>query len=135
MYPNYFQNQASPYNQFSLPQTARQEVVRVNGENGARAYSMGANSSALLLDESGIMIWLVTTDGAGYKTVSAYDIVPHQIEQVPDYSKLENRIAKLEEFINGFTTDTSTAERNSSATSSVDTTAECKPNPKFNERR
>jgi hypothetical protein len=30
----------------------RQEVVRVNGRNGAEAYQMAPNSSALLLDES-----------------------------------------------------------------------------------
>jgi hypothetical protein len=29
-----------------------QEVVRVNGRNGAEAYQMAPNSSVLLLDES-----------------------------------------------------------------------------------
>ena len=82
---------------------APQQVTRVNGENGARAYSLAANSSALLLDESGLMVWLVTSDGAGYKTVSPYDIVPHQAQQAPDYGSLEERIKKLEERINGYT--------------------------------
>ena len=77
------------------------QVVRVNGENGARAYQLGANSSALLLDESGTAVWLVTTDGAGYKTVAPYDIKPHQNTPSPDYGALENRIKKLEEIING----------------------------------
>ena len=77
------------------------QVVRVNGENGARSYQMGANSSALLLDESGLMVWLVTSDGAGYKTVSAYDIAPHQQTPVPDYGNLESRIQRLEEIVNG----------------------------------
>ena len=54
------------------------QVIRVNGENGARAFQIGPNSSALLLDESGTMVWLVTSDGAGYRTVSAYDIAPHK---------------------------------------------------------
>ena len=80
------------------------QVVRVNGENGAKAYSIGANSSALLLDESGTVVWLVTSDGAGYKTVSAYDITPHQATPAPDYGSLENRIQtvekKLEEMMN-----------------------------------
>ena len=43
-------------------QQPMQQVVRVNGENGAKAYQMGANSSALLLDESGLLVWLVTAD-------------------------------------------------------------------------
>ena len=86
------------------PQIQPAQVVRVNGENGAKAYNIGANSSALLLDESGTMIWLVTSDGAGYKTVSAYDIAPHQTVPAPDYGNLESRIQtvekKIEEMMN-----------------------------------
>ena len=88
-----------------------QQVVKVNGENGARTYQIGANSSALLLDESGKMVWLVTSDGAGYKTVSAYDISPHKTEPPVDYGNLETRIKRLEEIINGSTADTSATER------------------------
>ena len=92
------------------PAQQPQQVVRVNGENGARAYQMGANSSALLLDESGVMIWLVTTDGAGYKTVSPYDITPHQADQAQDYSSLEARIKRLEEIMNGNAANSAAAE-------------------------
>ena len=88
---------------------AAQQVVRVNGENGARAYQIGANSSALLLDEGGLMVWLVTSDGAGYKTVQAYDIAPHQAQPAPDYGGLENRIKRLEEIVNGYTGNSSAA--------------------------
>ena len=88
------------------------QVVKVNGENGARAYNLGANSSALLLDESGLMVWLVTSDGAGYRTVSAYDITPHQATPAPDYSTLEQRIARLEGLIND-SADSTTARRRS----------------------
>lgn len=83
------------------------QIVKVNGENGARSYQMGANSSALLLDESGLMVWLVTSDGAGYKTVSAYDITPHQAAPAPDYGSLESRIEKLEMIVNGNARNTS----------------------------
>lgn len=82
----------------------RQEVVKVNGEPSARAYPMGPNSSALLLDVSGAIVWAVTTDGAGYKTVAPYDIAPHQEAPAPDFGSLEARIARLEEKINGGTT-------------------------------
>lgn len=77
------------------------QVVKVSGENGARAYQMGANSSALLLDENGLMVWLVTSDGAGYKTIAPYDITPHKTVPVPDYSDLESRIKKLEDMMGG----------------------------------
>lgn len=81
-------------------QQPRREVVKVNGENGARAFPMGANSSALLLDESGVIVWLVTTDGAGYKTVAPFDISPHQTAPAPDFGSLEARISRLEEKFN-----------------------------------
>lgn len=91
------------YGQIQTPvmQVPGVQVTKVSGENGARAYQMGPNSSALLLDESGLMVWLCTTDGAGYKTVSAYDITPHQSTPAPDFGSLETRITKLEEIING----------------------------------
>lgn len=100
---NPYMQSMNPYvlqNQQPQPmQTTRQEVVKVNGENGARAYQMPPNSSALLLDESGLLVWLAVSDGAGYKTVTAYDITPHQAMPVPDYSSLETRITRLEEMI------------------------------------
>ena len=98
---------------FQAPQQSSQ-VVKVNGENGARAYSIGPNSSALLLDESGLMVWLVTSDGAGYKTVSAYDISPHKAAQAPDYGTLESRIKRLEEIVNGNTRNTEAAGKHES---------------------
>ena len=103
------------YNPYGFPQQPQQptlptqQVVRVNGENGARAYQMGANSSAMLLDESGTLIWLVTSDGAGYKSVSAYDIKPHEQAPAPDFGTLESRIKRLEEIVNGSTGHTDAA--------------------------
>ena len=96
----------NPYPQ--TPYIQPSSVIKVNGENGARAFAIGANSSALLLDESGLMVWLVVSDGAGYKTVTPYDITPHQVTPAPDYGSLESRIKRLEDMING-STDTSAA--------------------------
>lgn len=104
MYPN-------PYAQYLGPQAAinpyqsmingapQMQVTKVNGEGGANAFSMGPNSSAILLDASGTMIWAVTTDGAGYKTVVPYDIIPHKSKEKLTYEGLENRIKRLEEMI------------------------------------
>ena len=93
-------------------QQPRQEVVKVSGENGARAFQMPANSSALLLDESGVIVWLVTTDGAGYKTVAPFDISPHEAAPAPNYSDLETRITRLEEMMNNANTgNSSNAQR------------------------
>lgn len=97
-----------PVQQYAPPSS----VIKVNGENGARAYTIGANSSALLLDESGLMVWLVVSDGAGYKTVTPYDITPHQVAPAPDYVTLESRIKRLEDMIND-STDTYSIKRRS----------------------
>lgn len=79
----------------------RQEVVKVNGRPGAEAFSLGPNCSALLLDTTAPMVWLVQTDGAGYKTLNPYDITPHEEKPPEDkYKSLEDRITKLEEVIN-----------------------------------
>lgn len=77
-----------------------QEVVKVNGINGVNAYQMAPNSSVLLLDTTAPMVWLVQTDGAGYKTNTPYDITPHVSEEETQFKTLEERIAKLEEVIN-----------------------------------
>lgn len=79
----------------------RQDIVRVNGENGAMAYNMPPNSRALLLDENMPIVWLAQTDGAGYKTVTPYTIAPYQPEPPVDTKTLETRIQRLEDIING----------------------------------
>lgn len=89
----------------------RQEVVKVNGENGAMALQLPPNSSALALDMSGTMIWLITTDGAGYKSVNAFDITPHQAAQPPDFASLESRISALERMMNDASTYSGNAEQ------------------------
>ena len=111
-YNPYYQMQQPPAPQIQQP---RQEVVKVNGENGARTYSIGPNSSALLLDSSGRLVWLVTTDGAGYKTVAPYDISPHQEAPAPDYTTLEERISRLEEKINEYSSNPAAARSESAA--------------------
>lgn len=100
-YANYMGAQAAmnPY-QGMMAGAQQMQVIKVNGEGGANAFNMGPNSSALLLDTSGTMIWAVTTDGAGYKTVVPYDIMPHKNPEQIAVKSLEDRIKRLEELIN-----------------------------------
>jgi hypothetical protein len=104
MWPYQNQNYGNPY----LPEPQMQ-VTKVNGRPGADAFRIGPNSSALLLDESGTLIWAITTDGAGYKTVAPYDIAPHVDAPLPDLNGLEERLRRLEEIVNGNTSNSSTA--------------------------
>ena len=75
------------------------QIIKVNGRGGAEAYQMPPNSQALLLDETQPLLWLKQTDGAGYPTLSAYDIKPHEEKPIPDMRNLEERITKIEEVI------------------------------------
>ena len=63
---------------------------------------MAPNSSVLLLDESSPIVWLKTTDGASYPTLSGYVITPLKDKTFnPEYAQLEERIKKLEDVFNG----------------------------------
>lgn len=84
-------------NPYALPQ--RETIKRVSGRPGADAYRMAPNSEVLLLDETQPVIWLKTTDSAGYPTLTAYDIALHEEEKPADYKSLEERLKKLEEAI------------------------------------
>ena len=95
------------------------EVVKVNGRNGAEAYQLAPNSSILLLDEKEPIIWLKTTDGAGYATVNPYSIAPYQPEPPIDIKSLEARIARLEGRLNE-QSDTSSARRSTDADARTD---------------
>lgn len=86
-YPNYFQQP--------------QQIVEVNGEAGANAFSLAANSSAILLDTQNPICYVVKTDGAGYKTVLTFDMTPHIPKEQVMMNSIEERLRKLEETING----------------------------------
>ena len=91
------------YNNFSgmyqpMMQQPQQEVLKVTGRNGANALNLAPNSSVLALDTSAPIVWLVTTDGAAYKTCTPYEIKPY--EEISTNS-LEKRISRLEELIQG----------------------------------
>ena len=93
---NYF-NQYPYINSYAQ----RTEIIRVTGENGARALQLAPNSNALLLDDTAPIVWLVQTDGAGYKTITPYSITPYQAEETIDLKTIEKRLNKLEERLNG----------------------------------
>lgn len=78
----------------------QQEVVKVSGKNGIDALQLPPNCSGLYLDITAPIVWLVQTDGAGYKTSTPYDITPHQSEEEVQYKSLEERISRIEEVIN-----------------------------------
>lgn len=81
------------------------KVPEVNGMNGANAYQIGANSSVLLLDTNLPIVYLKQTDGGGYATVSAFDLVPHKDTATKEIEDINSRLDRLEELIREQTSD------------------------------
>ena len=73
-------------------------VLKVSGINGVNALNLAPNTSVLALDETAPILWFVSTDSAGYKTPTAYDITPHK-EAEQAKSNLEERVKRLEDII------------------------------------
>ena len=58
-------------------------IVKVNGRESALQYQLPPNSmSPALFDANGRTFYVVSTDGAGAKTVEAFDFHPH-VEERP----------------------------------------------------
>lgn len=90
----YGQQNSYPYSQQQqMPQ--RYSITRVNGENGAKSIQMMPNSEALLLDTTQPIVWLAQTDGAGYLTVTPFDISQHVDLPPVDVRNLEQRLTRL----------------------------------------
>lgn len=97
------------YNQY-YPYTQKYDVIKVNGKNGAEAFQMQPNSQVLLLDETQPLVWLKTTDGAGYPTLKAYTITPYEEPKPLDMATLDERLEniekRLEKYEQSYTTNT-----------------------------
>lgn len=101
-------NQYQPQQQLTMPPMPRQEILKVNGRNGIDMLNMSPNSSLLALDSTAPIVWLVQTDGAGYKTPTPYKIEPYQEQKQNDnnadiiaaFNSLDARVAKLEGMVN-----------------------------------
>ena len=116
MYPGYNNQLSQLLLQQSLqPQMGQQtKVMEVTGRDGANTIQLGPDSSILALDSTAPIVWLVKTDGAGYKTLKPYDIKEHEEEKPVDhYKELEDRISKLEETINAKQSNTTSVKRKS----------------------
>jgi hypothetical protein len=96
------------FQQQIVPQQAERHTVKVNGRAGAESYNLPPNSDELLLDMNAAIIWFVQTDGAGYKTVTPYDISLHkEVKQEDVIKSMEDRITKLEEAMRNGKSNTS----------------------------
>ena len=68
---NQYYNQQMTNQQF-LPQTQTQNLIRVNGIEGAKAYQMNANSIVSLFDANEDIMYIKSTDGAGFPSIRSF---------------------------------------------------------------
>lgn len=89
------------YSQFDMPRTYQQptnNIIRVNGENGAKAFQMNVpNSSVVLFDENENVFYLKTTDGACFPTLRYFDFNERNVTAEPTQTEFINR-TELDEF-------------------------------------
>ena len=80
-------NMFNPYSfqpSFSLP--TQQQLIKVSGLEGAKAYQMGPNSSVALFHESEDILYVKSTDGAGFPTIRTFKFEPME-EPTVEYTK------------------------------------------------
>ena len=105
-----FQNPYMPYiqqqmqqNQFSQfqqtqPQIPAQNLIRVNGIDGAKAYQMTPNSTVALFDSNEDIMYVKSTDGAGFPQIRKFKFVEMQESQTQQ--PVNNDFISREEFEN-----------------------------------
>lgn len=78
-------------------------ALRVNGKEGAHSFAsqMFPDSTALALDTTADMLWVMQTDSSGYPSIMGFDITPHAEPEPVDINALMQRITRLEEMISG----------------------------------
>ena len=64
---------SSPYYNTRQDSSAQQSLIRVNGIDGARAYQMPPNSTQALFDTDKDILYIKTTDGAGFPSIRCFE--------------------------------------------------------------
>ena len=107
---NSMYNPMQPMQPMNMPQgvnpympQARQpamELTRVTGIQGAQAYQMPPNSTAALFDSGCDIMYIKTTDGAGFPTIRMFDFKLHDDPPaVPEYATKADLMALREELM------------------------------------
>ena len=108
-YPNMMNslaNQMGMNMQNNIPVNNSLMLTRVTGLEGAKAYQMPANSTVALFDNNEDLMYIKTTDGAGFPTIRTFSFsevvannnpVPDNVDYVTrdEFNKLK------EELLNG----------------------------------
>lgn len=102
----FYQQPGMNNQQFFQQQEQPQNLIRVNGLEGAKAYQMSANSIVSLFDANDDIMYIKSTDGAGFPSIRTFSFteVKEQnkpIQQVDYISREEFEEFKKELMNNG----------------------------------
>lgn len=92
----------TPVPQQSQPQGP--QLIRVTGIDGAKAYQMGPNAVVPLFDADNDIMYVKSTDGAGFPTIRTFAFTPVEQTAQPsaDYvtrDEFDTAVAKIREMI------------------------------------
>lgn len=96
MYPNLYQ-----YQQNFSPQGS--QLIRVTGIDGAKAYQMTANSTVALFDSGSDVMYIKSTDGAGFPTIRTFKFEelhgnPDQVAEYVSKEEFETFKKEMKEY-------------------------------------
>lgn len=77
----FYQQPGMNNQQFFQQQEQPQNLIRVNGLEGAKAYQMSANSTVALFDANNDLMYVKSTDGAGFPSIRTFTFSELQEEQ------------------------------------------------------
>nr|DAT76583.1 MAG TPA: hypothetical protein [Caudoviricetes sp.] len=108
-YPNMMNNLANPMGinmQNNIPMNNSLMLTRVTGLEGAKAYQMPANSTVALFDNNEDLMYIKTTDGAGFPTIRTFafkEVVANNntVQENADYVTRDEFNKLKEELLNG----------------------------------
>lgn len=66
------------------PQRNQMQLIRVTGMEGAKAYQMPPNSVVPLFDADNDIMYVKSTDGAGFPTIRTFAFQPIENKQEPE---------------------------------------------------
>ena len=96
-YYNMQQQNQNFQNQFQ--QSNPQNLIRVSGMDGAKAYQMPANSTVALFANNEDVMYIKSTDGAGFPSIRVFDFVERtQTEPETKVVELNNNFISRQEF-------------------------------------
>jgi hypothetical protein len=86
------------------PQIPRRGITKVHGEQGAQTLQMQPDDQCIALDETTpegkTIIWVITTDSRGIKTLcKPYEVSDYIPKPPVDVDDLNNRMKRMEEFL------------------------------------